>query len=157
LQQLGEHWFSIGRRMVHVAGEREPGFPAQVHGIVVGTTARTLHFLHATQQAVPNGTEIAAYQVTYGDGTTVRIPVVFGVDVANWFDFGRKNDLPTKAKLAWSGRNHTLELNDPNWRIRLFTMSWTNPHPDKVIQTIDVRSNATGCDPFVVAITAERK
>lgn len=156
LQAFGEDWFSVGRKMVHVAGQNTPELPPRVDGIIVGSRVKTLHFLHATQQAVENGTEIAAYQVNYGDGTHERIPIRYGVHIANWWDFGRKPELPTKASLAWSGRNKTMELNSPKWRIRLFDMSWPNPHPEKIVQTIDIISAGTLCDPFVVAITAER-
>lgn len=156
LQSLGDRWFNVGRRMIHLAGQQSLQLPTSAQGIVVGTRAKTLHFLHATQQAVDNGTEIAAYKVTYSDGTQVRIPVEYGVHIANWWDLGRGGDMPTKAQLAWSGRNETMELNSSKWRVRLFTLSWPNPMPELAIQTIDLISSGTLCDPFVVAITAEK-
>jgi tetratricopeptide (TPR) repeat protein len=41
--------------------------------------------------------------------------------------------------------------------IRLFSEAWTNPHPDKMVTTIDVVSKKTACAPFLVALTLETK
>ena len=42
-------------------------------------------------------------------------------------------------------------------KIRLYAMVWTNPHPDKPVAAIDFQSAGTECDPFLVALTLEKK
>ncbi len=42
-------------------------------------------------------------------------------------------------------------------RSSLFAFTWTNPHPDKEIATIDVVSSVSACDPYLVAVTVERE
>ena len=45
---------------------------------------------------------------------------------------------------------------NPGLKIRLFAITWTNPHPEKAIATLDVLSASKECDPFLVALTLER-
>ena len=53
----------------------------EVKGIKVGGRGRKLHFLHGVQQAAAPGTEVGAYVVHYADGSTERIPIVYGRDL----------------------------------------------------------------------------
>ncbi len=41
--------------------------------------------------------------------------------------------------------------------VRLFAFTWTNPHPDREIATIDVVSSNSACDPYLIAVTLERE
>jgi len=154
--ELGTTFFRVGEKMVHLRGRRADNLPDSTNAIVAGARADKLHFLHAAQQAEPPGTEVGAYVVRYADGTSERIPVLYGRDLANWWAFpNAEPDITTTATIAWSGENDTTDLNR-GIKIRLFEMTWINPHPDRTIATIDVLSKATDCDPFVVAITLER-
>ena len=60
-----------------------------------------------------------------------------------------------RARVAWTGTNDAAALN-PGLKIRLFDMTWTNPHPDREIATLDVLSNGKDCDPFLVGVTVVR-
>jgi hypothetical protein len=60
-----------------------------------------------------------------------------------------------RAKVAWRGKNNISAEN--GCEIRLFSEAWTNPHPDKMVATIDVVSKKTACAPFLVALTLETK
>jgi hypothetical protein len=81
---------------------------------------------------------------------------VYGRDVANWFLFLRaRPETPTDARVAWTGTNDSTDLN-PGLTVRLFAMTWTNPHPDREIAAIDVTSKVTASDLFLVAVTLER-
>ncbi len=62
---------------------------------------------------------------------------------------------PTGARVAWTGSNDSLEQN-AGIKIRLFATTWTNPHPEKEVATLDILSAGTDCDPFLVAVTLER-
>jgi len=98
---------------------------------------------------------IGAYIIRYADETTERIPIIYGRTLVNWFDFPGRKEEPAEARVAWTGSNDSIDLN-PGFKIRLLATSWTNPHPEKEIATLDVLSAGTACDPFLVAVTLER-
>jgi hypothetical protein len=155
-QLRGDTYFRVGEKLIHLRGQHAPGAPEAVKAVAVGARANRVHFLHAVQFGDPPGTEVGAYVVHYSDGTSQRIPLVYGRDLANWFVFPRaRPEKPTDARVAWTGTNDSTDLN-PGLTIRLFAMTWTNPHPDREIATIDVRSKVTASDLFLVASTLER-
>lgn len=157
VHKLGDTFYRVGDWIVHLRGQNARDLPKSISGIAVGARADTIHFVHAVQQADPPGTEVGAYVVHYAEGTSERIPIVYGRDIANWWQFPQAQpDLPTQVTVAWSGSNDATDMN-PGIRLRLFTMTWTNPHPDRVIRKVDVESKVAASDLFVVAVTSERK
>jgi hypothetical protein len=154
-QKLGDVWFDVGAKFVHVFGQNASDMPPKIGGIKVGARVRTLHLLHATQWSVANGTEIGAYSVTYTDGTQERIPIVYGESLCNWWG-NQTQELPSRAKVVWGGATPAITSAPGKMTVRLFAMPWRNPHPEKVVATIGLASALTLCDPFVVAITAEK-
>jgi len=156
VHKLGNAYFRIGERMVHVQGKLRPELPRAIKGIKVQARSRVLHILHATQYGGGDvGTLIGAYIIRYADETTERIPIIYGRTLVNWFDFPGRKEEPAEARVAWTGSNDSIDLN-PGFKIRLLATSWTNPHPEKEIATLDVLSAGTACDPFLVAMTLER-
>jgi hypothetical protein len=155
VHKLGDAYFRIGESMVHVQGQIRSDLPQAIKGIKVGAQGQTLHILHATQYRVDPGTLIGAYIVHYVDGSSERIPIIYGRSLVDWWRFRGSNAEPAEAKVAWTGSNDTTDLN-PGLTIRLFAMTWTNPHPEKAIATLDVLSAGKQCDPFLVAMTLVR-
>lgn len=156
VRNCGGQYFQIGEDMVHLAGTMTPDLPREVKGIRVGVRGRRLHFLHAVQQSVTAGTEVGDYVVRYTDGSTEHIPIVYGRDLVNWWLLGRGfQEVPTEARVAWIGTNDMSEKNQ-GLQVRLFARTWINPHPEKVITSLDIISAGTLCDPFLVAVTLER-
>ena len=153
VHKLGDAYFRIGEEMIHVRGQLAPNLPEAVKDIKVGARGRVLHILHATQYGVDPGTLIGAYVIHYADGSHGRIPIVYGRNLVDWWD-SRKEE-PTEAKAVWTGSNETTGMN-PGPKIRLFAVTWTNPHPEKEISSLDVLSAGKECDPFLVALTLER-
>ena len=98
---------------------------------------------------------IGAYLVHYTDGSYERIPIVYGRNIVNWWSFRAGTEEPSDAQVAWTGSSDTTDLN-PGIKIRLFDLTWTNPHPEKEVTALDVLSAGTDCDPFLVAVTLER-
>ncbi|MFI5454739.1 MAG: sigma-70 family RNA polymerase sigma factor [Isosphaerales bacterium] len=155
VHKLGDAFFRVGEMMVHVQGKLRPELPRAVKGIKVRARGRVLHILHATQYGADAGTLIGAYIIHYADGSTERIPIIYGRTLVNWFDFPARKEEPAEAQVAWTGSNDSIDLN-PGFKVRLLAKSWTNPHPEKEIATLDVLSAGTACDPFLVAVTLER-
>ena len=53
--------------------------------------------------------------------------------------------------MSWSNRRKRSAV------IQLFAFTWTNPHPDREIATMEVVSSVSACDPYLVAVTVERE
>ena len=155
IHKLGDVYFRIGEKMVHVQGGMRLDLPRSVKGIPVQARADRVHFLHATQGGRDPGTLIGAYVLRYTDGTSEQVPLVYGRNIANWWSFPRKDD-PTEAETHWTGSNDMTDLN-PRLKIRLFAVTWTNPHPEKEITAFDVLSSGNDCDPFLAAVTLSRR
>ena len=97
---------------------------------------------------------IGEYKVHYDDKSVETIPIVYGKDVRDWFDWDQSKPV-THGKVAWTGEN--ARAKELNLKLRLYVTTWQNPHPDKRVVHIDYSSTNTACAPFCLAITAERK
>jgi hypothetical protein len=159
--------FTVGKKLIVLGSTAQKEDPAKVEGIPVGRVANKLHFLHAngygggpnvegTALHVKDGTTIGSYVVHYEDKSTAEIPIVYGEQTRDWFYVEGEAE-PSKAKVAWTGDNQYAT--DRRSKIRVYRMTWDNPHPDKKIASIDVtgRKEETVGAPFVIAITAEVK
>jgi RNA polymerase sigma factor (sigma-70 family) len=155
VHKLGDTFFRIGAMMVHAQGQMAPELPRAIKGIKVQAEANRLRILHATQYVETPGKIIGAYLVHYTDGSNERIPIVYGRNVVNWWSFASAKEEPTEARVAWTGSSDSTDLN-PGIKIRLFDLTWTNPHPEKEVAALDILSAGTACDPFLVAVTLER-
>lgn len=132
-------------------------YPETVEEIAVGTACRRVHLLHATSAiADPPGTTVAALILHFSDGSQARFDIRQGVEVLDWWDWPRA--LETKPSggntvVAWTGSN--LAAEHQGARVRLFDTVFTNPSPEKEIQSVDYTSAMAGSAPFMVALTME--
>lgn len=156
VRRMGDEFYRIGKKLVHVRGRHAQEFPESVNGIAIGARADMLRFLHAVQFGVPDGVKVGTYVLHYADGSTERLSVVYGRHVSNWVSFANgAAKPPTDAGLAWTGTNDNTDLN-PGMKIHLYAFSVANPHPDREIESLEVISLETDCDLFLVALTLER-
>jgi len=159
-QKLGDVRFKIGEKLIHLRGAHVPDLPEKVEGIKVDATFDRLHVLHSTgygegsDPPLEDGTEIGAYVLRYADGTSAKMMIRYGEDLRDWWDWPDRTELK-RARVAWLGTNPAAEGNGR--KVRLFSVVWDNPHPTKPVATIDFLSNNTECDPFLVALTLEKK
>jgi hypothetical protein len=148
-QRIGESEFRVGKGVIQLAGSNLEKFPKEVKGIKVALKLKRLRVLHSCSWDAAEGTRIGGYIIHYGDGTTLEIPIEYGVHVKDWWaDWGDTPEV-SGAEVAWTSGN---PVSPP---VRLYCMTWENPAPDKVITTMDCVSAGTECAPFVVAMTAE--
>jgi hypothetical protein len=150
VHKLADSYFRIGEKMVQVKGQVSSNWPESVAGIKVAARGTKLHILHGTEQQAEPGTEIGNYIIKYADGSREKIPIVYGRNLVDWWHYPSQKNDPSAARVAWTGSNEKLE-------VRLFAFTWTNPHPDREIATIDVVSSRTICDPYLIAVTLERE
>jgi hypothetical protein len=157
--------FTIGRGMIHLAGDGAPGnqgdrgpiLPRRVEGIAVNARVRRLHLLQAVhfdgkKDGVVDGTEVAALLVEYADGSHEWQSLVYGVDVRDWWYDPDRPDR-TRAEVAWTGTNPPSR--QMHQAIRLFATTWTNPHPGRRVTSIAFESAGTRAELIVLAATVE--
>jgi hypothetical protein len=153
-QKLGDVTYGIGEGVLQLGSAGAVGKPARIEGIRVGRRADKLHILHGTGNTADFGTVVCRYVIRYTDKTNTDIKVVYGKHVVDWWWCpGRVT--PTVAKAVWEGENEAARLFRA--KVRLYQLAWTNPLPEKVIDTIDyvIADPAQLCAPFCVAMTAE--
>ncbi|MBD3173837.1 MAG: hypothetical protein GF320_01545, partial [Armatimonadia bacterium] len=134
--------------------------PASVT-IPVGQAADALFFLHTWWRHgndPPGGDEEAPivfeYVVQYEDGRSEVVPVHHGRGVAHWVTDEPKG--LRDAMVAWEA---PLEGTDE--RAVLYSMQWTNPHPESVIDSVELRYNpdvgGRWGAPVLLAVTAAQE
>jgi hypothetical protein len=153
--KFGDVKFTIGEGLLQLANSSIKDKPEKIAGLELDLPVAKLHFLHGTGFAPPDGTKIGEYTVHYADKTTAVIPIVYGEDVRDWWDTDGSKKV-TRGKEAWRGTNKATERGKVE--LRLYTMTWENPHPEKDITKIDYSSTKSSIGaPFCIAITAELK
>jgi hypothetical protein len=143
------------RGVVQLENPRWPGrFPTNVSGIKIGRRCRRLHFLHSTSWTAPDGAEIARFVIHFSDGQKAELPVRYGEQVRDWWEWPKEPELKaTNSVVAWRGTSPLAAANNVV-SVRLFKTAWDNPDPDVMIESIDFVS-ALATAPFLLAITAE--
>jgi beta-lactamase regulating signal transducer with metallopeptidase domain len=151
-RKLGGVPFKVGEKLLQLGKSIEK--PEKIENIKVGRKLSKLYILQATGYIAGDGTEIAKYTVHYEDGATTTIPVVYGADVLDWWNYPGSAE-PTRGKVVWNGENEPARK-EYNASIRLYMTTWKNPRPDVRISSIDYEvSGDTDCLPFCIAMTAE--
>jgi hypothetical protein len=117
-------------------------YPAQAE-LTVNRRAASLLFLHTALWTDRAGHAIGCYRVHYADGTSVEIPLVYGVNIVSWTD---RRSISGAARV-WEGRTRGDE------RIALHRLQWDNPHPEKAIASIDLVSNRTEAGLVLLAVS----
>jgi WD40 repeat protein/tetratricopeptide (TPR) repeat protein len=154
-QLEGVH-FWVGKGIIWLRGARreDQNLPEKVEGIRAGLKCKKLHFLHATCWSQPEGTQIGSYTIHYEDGSTAELALMYGANIRNWWVHGEPRPDISQGKIAWKGRNERA-WSLTGLLVQLYTAAWENPHPDKLVTTIDFTSLSTECAPWLVAVTAE--
>lgn len=128
--------------VIILRGDRIPWRPEQIAGIPVGCAADRLYFLQACAWAA--GSDVATYIVHYSDGRSVKIPVRFRIETADWYMPGNLENLP----VAWKG----VHPRHPGVEFGLYAFAWDNPYPFTPIESIDLVSAGTAI-PMLAAIS----
>jgi WD40 repeat protein len=171
-QVLGGVPFKIGEGFIQLGKTSIPAFPPnrpvempdKVEGVKVGWAFATLHILHATDFGgakanepwyVADGTRIGEYRIHYEDGVEKAIPIVYGVDVRDWWDSSRS---VTGGKVAWEADTGLASVSTgAPIRLRHYLTTWKSPRPDIKVVSIDYARKNMVVAPFCVAMTTEGK
>ncbi|NOZ40815.1 MAG: hypothetical protein GXP24_11400, partial [Planctomycetes bacterium] len=168
---LGGGTFLIGDSLIEVAGKFLPNHPQRVEGIEIGRYAKSIRILHGARWGafggqgdglghwVADGTPIGYYEINYADAETVAVPIVYGVDVRDWWSIWDDSKPVRRGKVVWTGTNPHLrgrsEARHTAKPLRLYMMTWKNPRPESLITSINLVSLNQTSTPFCVAITVE--
>jgi len=104
--------FLIGKKAIQLGSISLPEELAKAAGISVDRAVARLHILHGTQWGSPNnakdGTAIGEYVIRYEDGSTASIPIAYGEDVRDWWNWDRGRPV-TRGRVVWTGNNWQTE------------------------------------------------
>ena len=157
VQTLAQVEFDV-RGLIQLTGEGMQArlgsrYPASVAGIPIHRKFARLHVLHGTGWWEKEAAKIiGAYVLHYADGRQLKLPVLYGEDVRDWWCTTDREDA-TRAAVAWTGQNPAAS--EQNGTIRLFKRTWDNPYPEVAVERMDFTSTMTTCAPFLVALTLE--
>ena len=163
-REFGGVPFQIGPGYLRLRGQQHPELPLEATGIRVGFAFDKLHALHATMFGafgdathrfhVADGTEVGRFRVRYTDKTETVIPIVYGKDVRDAWNWDKSRAV-TRGKVVWTGT--TPAATKEGVSLRLYLTTWDNPRPDAEVSHIDfIATGTTAASPFCVALTAER-
>jgi len=158
----GEHAFGgvkfkIVDGLIQLAGTQLTDMPAKAEGIPVDRRIARLYVLQATQWGSPDnvkdGTVVGQYKIHYEDGSEASMPIVFGQDVRDWWNWDQGRPV-TQGKVVWTGSSAPADEN--RVALRLYLGVWDNPRPQMKVACVDfISTNDTICAPFCVAMTVE--
>jgi len=116
-------------------GTHKTWLPKERLNIKVEHKAKELMFLQclAWASVKEEGQQVGTYEINYEDGTKVDIPLQLNKNIADWW---HARDLP-EAEVAWQGKNDAY----PDVPIGIYLFTWKNPHPDKKIASLSMKSN----------------
>jgi len=113
----------------------------EVEGIRIGREADALFFLHTYLQGrqwkasrrAPEPPVVFQYTVHYDDGSKEIVPVQLDSGVTDWLGEEQPRNL-RDASVAWTASVGE----DSKQNAVVYQMQWSNPHPDKTIESIDL-------------------
>jgi hypothetical protein len=163
-REFGGVPFQVGPGYVRLRGKNRPELPAEVTDVRVGMKCDKLHILHGTEFGafgdaahrfhVNDGTQIGRYRVRYADDSERLIPIVYGVDVRDSWNWDRSRPV-ARGKVVWTGSSPGAARE--GLTLRLYLSSWENPQPTVEVKSIEYTSATdTAASPICFALTAER-
>jgi len=117
-------------------------FQPQKVEVPVGRACAALSLLHAAAWAA-EGTPVARLRVRYEDGQEVVVPLVAGVNVADWW---APVDLP-QAQVAWRGTSLGAQ------NVGVYATTWRNPRPAVPVASVTAESAGSDATYMLLAIT----
>jgi hexosaminidase len=116
----------------------------QAVDIALNNTAGSLAFLHATPWSASAGIEIGAYVIHFDDGTTERIPLIYGTNISTWTDTAVSS---INLLQGWSGETQN------GLPVAVNAFFWTNPKPNNVIDRLEFLSSNMLASPVLLGLT----
>ncbi len=126
--------------------------PEKIEGIQVAEKAGAIRLLHgAGFVSDPHGTVIAEIVVNYEDGTTESIPISSGEHVRDWFLSMTGKRSVSDGELVWVQASPEVNARE----IGVYELKWSNPNPEKVIESLDYASKMQKGASFLLGVTLD--
>jgi hypothetical protein len=142
------------------AGRKLPG---RVKNIAIHAKGARLNLLHGASAAQTLGNKIARLIVHYQDGSQTEIGIVAGDDVLDWWGplynteaGNQRHPRSQLTVLAWAGSNPWIQKRSPDSSLRLYRTTFSNPHPELEISSVDYVSTMSQAAPFLIALTVDQ-
>ncbi|MDD2708294.1 MAG: sugar-binding protein [Verrucomicrobiae bacterium] len=108
-------------------------------------------FLGAKEKAFFADTQwkcgIGSYEMLYDDASTEKIRMVFNRNIHSWRPDPPLSRYLIDARYVWEGITPQRELRCA------YLYEWVNPHPEKTIDSVLVKSNGTPAKPILVSLS----
>ena len=130
--------------------DRGDSSPKKITGIPVGGAFDELHLLHRASWEEVQDCPVAILRLHYEDGSSHDFEIKYGVHLSDW------NRLPSEAEEILTDTNSKIV-----WRgdgieggtARVFKTMLRNPHPERVVKTMDLFSTGTRVSYRLLAAT----
>ena len=143
----------LGRKLIEWGREL---YPKAVNEIEIDRQFDRLHLLHGAGGVFdPVDTVIGHVVLHYDDGTKAELPIVRAQHVQDWWGEVDQAVSHPGTQLAWAGSNAAIKRFGTGGAIRLYRTTFTNPHPDKTVRSIDYVSAMNQSSPFMIGLTLE--
>ncbi len=119
-----------------------------------GKNIASIYFLGGTRFSTPAGEKFADVLWHYADGTASRSGIQYNIHLRDWWRSPYEDParLPNElTKVAWQGPHPTRKTGS----IRLYRVALINPHPEKIIRSLEFVSAMARPSLFVVALTLD--
>ena len=128
-------------------------WPQRIDGIPIARNCRRLHFLCATVCDSDEGDSVARLIMKFSDGKISEQALRYWQNIAGWWTAHDEKPFPESVVVAWMGQNPTTRKF--GIALRLYRVTWKNPRPEAMIESVSFLSTETDAAPFLLAITAE--
>jgi hypothetical protein len=128
-------------------------YPPAVKDIPVNLRGEKVHFLQCASWHDQPEVKIGEYRLHYATGHTEIIPIIYQVNVFDWWVLPDDSPDVSGAEIAWKGDNERTR--DLDYFIQFYKYTWNNPLPGVEITSIDFISDGQESAPFLMAITVE--
>ena len=128
-------------------------YPASVNDIPINRKVARLHFLHGAVWHEALRVNVGSYVLHYADGQARELPLVYGVNIEDFWRYETHQDQMTNTVVAWAGEN--ADIRRFKGTIGILKMVQDNPLPEVEIKSIEFTSAMSKSAPFLIAITVE--
>ena len=141
--------FAVQGRLQLRGKQTLSSYPARMDRIPVGRACRRLHFLCATVRAEIEGMQVGRFLVRLGAGNESELTLRYDQNICDWWSRREWSSDQVHPVVAWEGNNAAGKP------LRLYRVTWENPKPGTIVDSVSFVSELAVSAPFLLAICAE--
>jgi hypothetical protein len=126
----------------------------KLNDVRVGRKFEELHLVHHTFWGAEDGTAVAKLRFNYDDDSSDEITIRYGEHVRDWFRLKyEERQTPTDpgTKIFRDGQSEAAQRLSGS--MRMFRTVFTNPHPEKLVRTLDFNTARAYASYSLIAAT----